>query len=257
MTANAHTNASTREHFPRRKMDPQRRTALAAGVLYLLTFASMPTVALYGPVRNNAGDFALGAGNPAVLQWGALSEVFVGLMCIATAVVLYPVLRRVSETAALGLVATRILEATLIFVGAVSMLSLITLRTLGTDVGDVGSAAAVATTAQSLVATYNWTFLVSQSLMPVANDLLLGYMFYRSGLVPRIFPVIAFIGAPLLLISDLAIYFGAVGQSSPLTALAALPVAVFEFSLGIYLIARGFKPAPLAALPGAGRGILP
>jgi NADH:ubiquinone oxidoreductase subunit 4 (subunit M) len=81
--------------------------------------------------------------------------------------------------------------------------------------------------------------------MPAACDLLLGYVLYRSALVPRILPIIAFIGAPLLLASDVAIYFGAYGQVSQIAVLAALPVAVFELSLGIYLIVRGFKPTPL------------
>ncbi|MFH5880215.1 DUF4386 domain-containing protein [Arthrobacter sp. NA-172] len=111
--------------------------------------------------------------------------------------------------------------------------------TAGTD------SAALVTIGHSLVATYNWTFLLSQSLMPVACDLLLGYMFYRSALVPRILPVIAFIGAPLLLASDIAVFFGAYSQVSPIAVLAALPVAVFELSLGIWLIVKGFKSTPL------------
>jgi Domain of unknown function (DUF4386) len=161
-------------------------------------------------------------------------------------VVLYPVIKRVSRTAALGLVTARVLETSLIFVGVISMLSIITLRTHVAGTAGVDSASLV-TTGHSLVAVYNWTFLLSQSLMPVACDLLLGYVLYRSGLVPRILPIVAFVGAPLLLASDIAVFFGAYAQVSPLAALAALPIAAFEFSLGIWLVVKGFKATPLTS----------
>ena len=244
MTANTRTNPPVRGPAQRRQMPPMRRISLAAGILYVLTFVSIPTLALYKAVKDDAGAFVLGAGSTAGVQWGALSEVIVGLAGIGTAVVLYPVAKRVSQTAALGFVAARLVETCLIFVSVVSLLTILTLRndvagTAGTD------STSLVTASHSLMATYNWTFLLSQSLMPVACDLLLGYVLYRSALVPRILPIIAFIGAPLLLASDVAIYFAAYGAVSPIAVLAALPVAVFELSLGIYLIVKGFKPTPL------------
>jgi hypothetical protein len=230
-------------------MDPTRRTALTAGVLYLITFVSIPTLVLYAPVKDHIETFILGAGSDTGVLWGALSEIIVGITGIATAVVLYPVTKRVSQTAALGLVTARLVETSLIFVGVISLLSILTLRNnvAGTTGAD---AAALVTTGHSLVAGYNMTFLLSQSLMPVACDLLLGYLMYRSGLVPRILPIIAFIGAPLLLASDIAVFFGAYAQLSPFTGVAALPVAVFEFSFGVYLIVKGFKPTRLIAPSG-------
>jgi len=227
-------------------MDPMRRTALTAGVLYLITFVSIPTLVLYQPVKNAVGEFVLGAGSENGVLLGALSEIIVGLAGIATAVVLYPVTRRVSQTAALGLVTARLLETSLIFVGVIHLLSIITLRNTVAGTAGVDSSALI-TMGQGLVAGYNWTFLLSQSLMPVACDLLLGYMLFRSGLVPRILPIIAFVGAPLLLASDIAVFLGAYPQVSPVAALAAVPVAVFEFSLGVYLIVKGFKPTPLTS----------
>ena len=229
-----------------RRMDPMRRISLTAGVLYLITFVSIPTLALYKPVKDNVGTFVLGAGSDSGVLWGALSEVIVGLAGIGTAVVLYPVAKRVSQTAALGFVTARVVETSLIFVGVVSMLTILTLRT---DVaGTTGTdPASLVTTGHSLLAGYKWTFLLSQSLMPVFCDLLIGYVLYRSALVPRFLPVIAFIGAPLLLISDIAIFFGIYTNLSPIALFAGLPVAVFELTLGIWLIAKGFKPSPEGA----------
>jgi hypothetical protein len=226
--------------------DPMRRTARIAGVLYLITFVSIPTLALYKPIKDHA-NFVLGTGSTTGVLLGALTEIIVALAGIGTAVVLYPVAKRQSQTAALGFVTARVLESSLIFVGVISLLSIITLRNnvAGTAGADTAS---LVTVGHSLVASYNWTFLLSQSLMPVACDLLLGYVLYRSGLVPRVLPIIAFVGAPLLLASDLAVFFGAYGQFSPAAAVAALPIAAFEFALGVWLIVRGFRPAAVRAL---------
>ena len=128
MATNTPTTPSVKAPVPRRRMHPMRKISLTAGVLYVLTFVSIPTLALYKAVKDDAGAFVLGAGSTTAVQWGALSEVIVGLAGIGTAVVLYPVAKRVSQTAALGFVAARLVETCLIFVSVVSLLSIITLR---------------------------------------------------------------------------------------------------------------------------------
>jgi hypothetical protein len=166
--------------------------------------------------------------------------VIVALAGIGTAVVLYPVLKRQNEAVALGLVGSRVLEAAGILAGVACLLTIVTLRE-----GGAGNGALV--TGQALVALYDRIFLLSQSLMPAVNDLLLGYLSYKSRLVPRVLPVLAFIGAPLLLVSDAAVLFGVVERVSALPAIATLPVALFEFSLGVYLTVKGFRPSPITA----------
>lgn len=241
MTTTVHAPEATRP-----TVDPMRRTSLAAGILYLLTFVSVPTLALFQPVRERA-DFILGAGDDAGVRWGAFSEVVVALTAIGTAVVLYPVARRVSQTAAIGFVAARVLEGALIIVGVVSVLSVLTLRqdVAGTPGADEAS---LLTTGHALGATYDGAFLLSQSLLPVFNALFLGFVMYRSGLVPRILPMMGLVGAPLLLTSDILIFFGVIDRVSPFAAVAFIPIAVWELSLGVYLTVRGFKPAAVAAL---------
>jgi hypothetical protein len=244
MTSTVHTPAA-----PRPSIDRMRRTSLTAGILYLITFVSIPTLALYQPVREQS-DFILGVGTDTGVRWAALSEVVVALACIGTAVVLFPVARRQSETAAVGFVAARVLEAGLIIVGVVNVLAVVTLRqdVAGTDGADPE---ALVTTGHTLAAAYDWTVLLSQSLIPVFNALFLGYVLYRSGLVPRILPTLGLIGAPLLLASDIAIFFGLYDRVAPIAALAVIPIAVWEFSLGVYLTVKGFRPAALAALTSA------
>jgi Domain of unknown function (DUF4386) len=207
-------------------------------VLYLLTFVSIPTLALYGPVRDR--NYILGPGPDTALLFGGILEIIVALAGIGTAVALYPVLKRQNQEAALGLVGSRVLEAAGILAGVACLLSIVSLRQAG-----VGTGALV--TGQTLAILYDRIFFLSQSLMPVVNDLLLGFLLYQSRLVPRVLPWLAFIGAPLLLASWIGVLFSLWGQRSTLTALAALPVALFEFSLGVYLTVKGFKPSPITA----------
>jgi hypothetical protein len=225
-----------------------RSRARLAGVLYLITFVSIPTLALYNPIRDHA-DFILGAGSDTGVLWGAFTEVVVGVAGISTALVLFPVLKRQNESAALGLVAARLVETALIFVSVTCLLTIITLRT---DVAGTPGAddASLTTTGHTLLAAYDRTFLLSQSLMPVFCDLLLGYLLFRSRLVPRILPIVALVGAPLLLASDIAIFFGVYDRVAPLAELAVIPVAAFEFSLGIWLLVKGFnRTSPVLARP--------
>ncbi len=226
-------------------MTSTRKTALVAGVFYLITFISIPTLALYGPVKNHR-DWILSSGSHTGVLVGGFLEVIMALACIGTAVTLYPVLKRQNEGVALGFVAARVLEAAMIVTGAVSLLSLLTLRH---DLGGTAGAtpAALVTTAASHVAVYNWTFLLSQTLMPGINALLLGSLLYRSRLVPRVIPVLGLIGGPLLIVAVFATLLGQHSSVAGLAALPVIPVAAWEFSLGVWLVVKGFKPSPITA----------
>ena len=217
-------------------MTSLRKTALIAGALYLLTFVSIPTLALYASVRDP--KYIIGPGPDTPMLFGGILEMIVALAGIGTAVVLFPVVKRQNESIALGFVGSRILEAATIFAGVACLLSVVTLRQAG-----VGANALV--TGQALVVLYDRTFLIGQSFIPAVNALLLGYLLYQSRLVPRILPVVGFIGAVLLVASFIAILFGLWGQMSTQAAVAALPIALWEFSLGIWLVVKGFKPSPI------------
>ncbi|SRR5665213_1236409 len=220
-------------------MSPQRKISLAAGLLYLLTFVSIPTLAIYGPVKS--ADYILGAGPDTSAIIGGILEIIVALAGIGTAIVLFPVLKKQNEGLALGLVASRILEASTMFLGVAFLLSIVTLRQAGAGV----NALAIS---QTLVALYDRIFLLGQSFMPAINDLLLGFLLYQSRLIPRSLALIGIVGGPLLLAGYFCVMFGLAGQHAPLTGLFAVPVALFEFSLGIWLIVKGFNPSAIAAL---------
>jgi len=211
-----------------------RKIALAAGLLYLLTFVSIPTLALYGQVKS--ANYIIGAGPDTAAMLGAVLEIIVALAGIGTAVVLFPMLKKQSEGAALGLVASRVLEASAIFTGVAFLLSIVTLR-------QAGAGADALVTSHALATLYDRIFLLSQSFLPAVNDLLLGFLLYKSRLVPRALSLIGIVGGPVLIAGYLAVIFGLVGQHAALAALSALPVFLFELSLGIWLTVKGFNPS--------------
>jgi hypothetical protein len=219
-----------------------RKISLTAGVLYLLTFVSIPTLFIYGPVKS--AGYILGAGPDTGAIVGGILEIIVALAGIATAVVLFSILKKQNETLALGLVAARILEASTIFLGVAFLLTIVTLR-------QTGAGAEALPSSHTLALLYDRIFLLGPSFMPAIDDLLLGFLLYKSRLVPRALSLIGIVGAPILIVGYLAILFGVIGQDAPLRALAALPVFVFELSLGIWLIVKGFNPSAANELLGA------
>lgn len=224
--------------------DQARRAAFFGGLFYLITFASsIPAVFLLRPVLNDS-HYIIGAGADRQVVLGTVLDLVNALTAIGSAVALFPILRRQSESLALGFVTTRVFEAAVVAIGVVSLLTVVTLRQPGvTGAG----AASLVMTGHALVAAYNWVFLVGPNLMPAVNGVLLGTLMYRSGLVPRAIPILGLIGGPLLLTVTLASMLGFTHHGSAWWIVAA-PVVFWELSLGLYLTFRGFKPAAAAAL---------
>lgn len=231
----------------RPRTDPMRRISLAGGLLYLLTFAaSFPQLALFSDVVHHR-DFIRTTGSNGALLLGSWLEIVTAFAGVGTALALYPVTKRVSQTAALGFVTSRVVEAAMIVVGVMSLLAVATLRVdYAGATGAQGDALGVV--GHALVTMRQWTFLLGPGIMAGVNAAFLASIMYRSRLVPRIIPTLGLIGAPLILLSSSVTIFGGWGQvSGPGTALA-LPIVIWEFSLGLWLTFKGFRPVPLAAL---------
>ncbi len=221
-------------------MISSRKSALAAGVLYLLTFVSIPTGFLYSSVLNDP-NYIVGSGPDTAVIIGGILEIIVALAGIGTAVALYPVVKRQNEGVALGFVGSRVLEAGTIFADVVCLLAVVTLRRAG-----VGADALV--TGKALVALYG-LFRLGQNLMPAVNALLLGSLLYQSRLVSRVLPILGLIGAPLLIANTIAVMFGITsGPIYVLTGIGVLPIALWEFSLGVRLTVKGFNPSAITSL---------
>ena len=227
--------------------EAQRRTARIAGWFFVITFVtSIPELFLYEPVLKHT-RYVFGSGAHTGIALGASLEVLLAISGIATAVVLYPIIKRQSQSISLGYVASRTLESTIIVVGIISVLSVVTLRH---DVGGAAAAhpASLVLVERALVAIHDWTFLLGPGFCAgFGNGLLLGYLMYKSGLVPRGMAMLGLIGGPLIFASGIAILFGAFKNGSPAATLFALPEIAWEASLGIYLIVKGFRPSPILA----------
>lgn len=232
-------------------MDSMRKTALVAGLLYLITFLAVATLTLYGTVLKDPA-YILTSGSDTGVRWGALIEVIVALAGIGCAITLFPVVKRQNEAFALGYVTTRVVEAGMIFIGVVSLLSLVTLRQ---DLGQAAGAdsASLLTTGSLLVGTYNAAFLLGQTLMPAMNACLLGYLMYRSGLVPRLIPALGLIGGPLMISSVIGQIIGINEPISVWSGIALLPIFAWELSLGLYMAIKGFKPSSPLMVAAAAR----
>jgi hypothetical protein len=216
-----------------------RKISLTAGLLYLLTFVSIPTLALYTDAKG--ANYVLGSGSDTSALIGALLEIIVALAGIGTAVVLFAILRKQNETMAIGLVASRVLEASSIFIGVAVILTIISLKQ-----SSPGSDALVVS--QTLANLYDRVFLISQSLLPGVNDILLGLLLYKSRLVPRALSLIGLAGGPILIAGFIAVLFGAGEQGGAISGISAVGVALFEFSLGVWLVVKGFDSKAVAAL---------
>jgi hypothetical protein len=224
--------------------EQQQRIARITGVLWILTFiTSIPAYLLYDPVLSDTG-FITGAGSETRVLVGAFLELLLIIANIGTAVVPFSILKRQSEGLAVGFVTARIMECTFIAVGILSMLALVTLRQdlAGTDTDP----STLDTVGRSLVAIKDWTFVLGPGfVVGVGNGLIMGYLMYRSGLVPRRMAMLGLIGGPLICASGIAVLLGAIDQGSAVQGVATIPEFFWELSLGIYLTVKGFKPSPI------------
>jgi hypothetical protein len=227
-------------------MSSARNIALIAGGFFILAFvASVPApFALYHGVLHDP-RYILTSGGDARVSLGAFLEVITAIAVIGTAVTLYPMVKRQQEGVALGYVAGRLVEATVIVIGIISLLSIVTVRQ---HVAGTGNASSLVPLGRSLVAIHDWTFLFGPNFALGPNTLMLAYLMYRSRLVPRFIAMLGLVGGPLLFVSSAAVLFGLSEQVSAWGALAALPVFVWEMSLAGWLIVKGFDPAAVASL---------
>lgn len=226
-------------------MEALRKPGRIAGIWFLATFVfSIPAVLLYDPVLNDA-DYVFGQGSESRVAIGAVFEIILVIANIATAVVFFPILKRVNESVALGYVASRTIESGLILTG---LMSLLTVTTLRDDAGAGADTASLNVAGQALVDLHDWTFTLGpQCCAGFGNGILLGYLMYRSGLVPSRMALLGLVGGPLALLGGVLVVLGAFDNpSAPLFLLTVVEIA-WEASLALYLTIKGYRASPLLA----------
>jgi hypothetical protein len=210
-----------------------QKAARVFGVLFLITFVtSISALALFQSVLDDPAAYIAGGGKDNQIYLGAFLELLLILANVGTAVVLYPIARRQSKTLAIGYVAARIIECVFLAAGIIFVLGVVSLRQDSPDAGDL---------AVSLAQLKDWTFLFGPGfIVPFGNGLILGYLMYTSGLVPRWMPWLGLIGGPLLLIGNIGVLFDVWDPTGPAGLLVA-PEFLWELFLGIYAAVWGFK----------------
>jgi hypothetical protein len=224
----------------------EQRLARLTGLLFLITFASSipPVVYFYAPALSEP-EFILGGSFDVRLSVGALLELILIVANVGTALTLYPVLRKCSETLSLGYVAARLVECAFIGLGIIALLALNTLRMQPVSVDP----ASLILTGQALVAIHDWTFRLGPGVVVgVGNGLILGYLMWRTRLVPRALSILGLIGGPALLVAGVAVVLGWIEAGSIPQAIATVPEFFWELSLGVWLLVKGFDRSALARL---------
>src|SRR5919109_1456587 len=217
-----------------------RRISLAAGVLFLITFAtSIPALALFQPVLDDPAGYVANGGSDNRIFWGAFLELLLIIANIGTAVVVYPILKRQNHILALGYVTARIVESAFILVGILAVLSIVTLSQQDAG-GDEGAIA------YTLAALKDWTFILGPGfVVGWGNGLILGYLMYRSGLVPRRLAMFGLVGGPLIILSGTLVMFGVADLHGTVQGLATIPEFIWELGLSFYPLIWGFRRCPI------------
>src|SRR5512132_1544999 len=199
-------------------MSLDQKRARVFGVLYLITFVtSIPALALYQPVLDDPVGYISAAGHDTQILFAALLELLLIIANIGTAVVIFPIVRRQNEELALGYVTARVIECTFILVGILSVLGIITLtqQVAGANEGTV---------AYTLAGIKDWTFLLGPGwVVGWGNGLILGYLMYSSGLVPRKMTWLGLVGGPLIILSGTLVLFGVTNDGGALKGIATIP----------------------------------
>jgi hypothetical protein len=214
-------------------MAQDQRAARIFGVLFIVTFVtSIAALVLFQPVLDDPAAYIAGDGDDTRIYLGAFLELLLIVSNVGTAVVLYPIAKRQNEFLAIGYVAARVIECVFIAAGIIFVLGVVSLRTDASDAGDV---------AISLAALKDWTFLFGPGLIvPFGNGLILGYLMYASGLVPRRMAWLGMIGGPLLLFGNTGVLFDQWEQTGAVSLLV-IPEFIWEAFLGIYCAIWGFR----------------
>ena len=219
-------------------MTLDQKRARVFGVLFLTTFiTSIPALWLYQPVLDDPVGYIASAGVDNRILFGVFLELLLIIANIGTAVVIFPIVKRQSEEVALGYVTARLVESTFILVGIVAVLGIVTLQQ------DVAGAAE-GTLAYTLAAIKDWTFLLGPGwVVGWGNGLILGYLMYKSGLVPRRMTWLGLVGGPLIILSGTLVLFDVAEAGGALQGVATIPEGLWELSLGVYCTVKGFRPS--------------
>jgi len=222
-------------------MKTNKNSANAAGILFILAaVAAIIGRILYGPVLTDSDYIIAGTAHEPQILWGVFFEILTAFAVIGTPIALFPVLKRYNQGMAIATVSFRLLEATMIIIGILCLLTIVSLsHEFAKEIHPNTASYLMAN--KSLLALHKWTFLYGPNLALGPSTFMTGYLLYKSKLVPRFISILGMIGGPTIFMCAVLVTFGLFPQLSLWGGLMAVPVFVYEMSLAIRLLARGFN----------------
>jgi hypothetical protein len=228
-------------------MNSTRKQAIVIGVLFIAAAVfSILGLVSYSPVLNNPEYLTEGPTSENQIMLGAVFEMITAITVAGTAIAFFPILRKRNETIGLGYVGGRLLEAVLIIIGLVIRLTLLALRQESAG-GTALDASSLQTADVLLRSAHGWAFILGPNFMLGINTLLYSSLLYQTKLVPRKLAVMGLVGAVAVFVAALLELFGVILQVSTWGAILALPVGLFEMTLAIWLIVKGFNSATIVS----------
>lgn len=222
-------------------MKTNKNSATSAGILFIIAaVAAIIGVLLYNPILHDPDYIIKGTGHETQIYWGAFFEILTAFAVIGTPIALYPVLKKINQSMAIATVSFRLLEATMIIVGILSLLTIVTLSHEFSNGANTDTASYLIA-GKSLIALHNWTFAFGPNIVLGPSTFLTSYLLYRSKLIPRYISILGLIGGPFISICGVLVMFGVFLQVSLWGVLLAIPVFLYEMSLAVRLLVKGFK----------------
>jgi hypothetical protein len=230
-------------------IDLNRNVAIVVGILFILReVTSITGLILYGPILNDPEYIINGAADEARVIWGAFFEVLLVFTQIGTAITLFPILKKYNESMAIGTVCFRLMEATIVILGIMSLLAIVTLNHSFLKEANPDTSSYLMA-GKLLLDIHNWTFLYGPNLILGPSTFMTSYLLYKSKLVPRFVTFLGLVGGPLISANAVLVMFGVFPQLSVWGMVLAIPVFAYEVSLAVRLLANGFNSVPVAYVP--------
>jgi len=218
-----------------------RRNSKIIGVLFIIAaISSIVGLILYNPILREANYLITGQENATQIIIGAICELILVVSVIGTAIMLFPYLKKQNESLAIGYICFRFLEAVIILIGTISVLALLTLSQ-NFEKNDLVNVSTYHSSGILLKAIHNWTFILGPNFFLGINTLIYGFLFYKSGLIPKYISLLGITGATLIFLAAILEMFHIIDQISTWGLLLALPIFVYEMSLAFWLIFKGFN----------------
>lgn len=225
--------------FSEKKND--KINAALVGIFFIVAAVSSVTgLKLYDPILSDANFIISGSTHYNQIISGAICELILAATATGTGIMLYPYLRQYSESLGLGYLCFRMLEVFFILLGIVSVLTTLSLSVHYSN-HIIQDNAMDESVGFAFISLHNWTFILGPNFMLAINTFLYSYTFFKTGLVPKGLSLLGLTAACLIMLAAILELFGIIYQISVWGILLAFPIALYEMSLSVWLIVKGFS----------------